>query len=152
MKHIEYLLYVLRHKWYVLVACCHLGVPWLGVLHDWSKFMPDEWGPYAVYFFSKSSRADKESAKPAFDLAWLAHQRRNPHHWQYWVMLNSDGSTKVFPMPDKYRREMLADWEGAGRAKGQPDVQAWYRNNRHAMMLHEETRAWIEGRLGVSQS
>jgi hypothetical protein len=54
-------------------------------------------------------------------------------------------------MPDKYRREMLADWRGAGRALGKPDTQAWYAANRDKMKLHPETRAWIEQQLGFTE-
>ena len=59
-----------------------------------------------------------------------------------------EGGLKVLPMPDKYRREMLADWRGAGLAQGTPDTLNWYRINRHKMSLHPETQTWIEQQLG----
>ena len=86
---------------------------------------------------------------PAFDFAWLLHQKRGRHHWQWWVLPEDEGRLKVLEMPDPYRREMLADWIGAGKAQGHPDVVAWYRKHRDKMMLHPETRRWIEERLGV---
>jgi len=55
-----------------------------------------------------------------------------------------DSSTKVFEMPLKYRKEMLADWRGAGRAQGTPDTKAWYEKNKYKMQLGELTRKWIE--------
>lgn len=55
-------------------------------------------------------------------------------------------------MPDVYRREMLADWRGAGRASGNPDTQAWYLANRANIFLHPETQAWIEAQLGIKES
>src|SRR5207249_1167176 len=108
--------------------CCRLGIPIAGVTHDLSKFLPSEWVPYAQHFYGDAAgRADKAAA---FDSAWLYHQRRNPHHPQWWVLLQDSGETKLLPMPDRYRREMLADWIGAGRAQGYPDTAAWYRANR----------------------
>lgn len=133
---------MVRHKWFVFVGCCKLGVPLRGVLHDLSKFLPDEWFPYAEYFYGKSNCAE------VFDLAWLRHQRRNKHHWQYWVLCEDEGATKVLPMPPKYIKEMLADWRGAGRAiTGEDNTPEWYSQNRHKMLLHDSTREWIEEQL-----
>ena len=53
-------------------------------------------------------------------------------------------------MPDKYRREMLADWRGAGRAQGTPDTRAWYIKHYHDIILHEDTRQWLDEQLGVN--
>ena len=114
-----------------------------GLLHDLSKFLPDEWLPYAKYFYSDIDCED------IFDLAWLKHQSRNKHHWQYWILCKDSGETKVLPMPLKYAKEMLADWRGAGRAiTGSDNTLKWYRENRHKMVLHSLTRAWIENKLG----
>ena len=44
--HLRYLGYVLRHKWFVLVAGLKVGAPlWRLLIHDWSKFTAAEWGP-----------------------------------------------------------------------------------------------------------
>lgn len=61
------------------------------------------------------------------------------------------GDEAILPMPDTARREMLADWIGAGWAiMGKvADTREWYLENRHKMRLHQETRAWIEEQLGV---
>lgn len=50
-------------------------------------------------------------------------------------------------MPLKYAKEMLADWRGAGKAQGKPDAKAWYEKNKNNMLLHPETRQWIEEQL-----
>ena len=158
-RHIKYLKYVVRHKWFVLQAGRQLGVSfWQLLIHDWSKFLPDEWLPYARYFrnpdgsprlkrqatggFDKAS--DIGELKDAFDRAWNRHQKRHPHHWQYWLLTMDMGTTEALPMPDKYRREMLADWMGAGKALGKPDTFDWYMKNKDKMVLHPETRGWVE--------
>lgn len=219
--YLKYLKYILRHKWFVFVECCKIGAPLRGMLHDMSKFLPSEFIPYAHYFYgtwykNEDWHGDKRNHIPyectekgveeAFDIAWLKHQKRNPHHWQYWLLVNdsssgeftiqemgtgyemflsrhnrhlamfhesvlspedkvkfNDGtnpnayiyakeikdrlnkSPKVLEMPTKYRKEMLADWIGAGMAiTGKRDVKGWYGKNRLNIIIHPNTREWID--------
>ena len=150
-RHYKYLSYVLRHKWFVLLAGLKLRVPiHLLILHDISKFYPSEWFAYARTFYSPSGKGQFESGT-SFDMAWNAHQKRNKHHWQYWMLNMDDGGRKCLPMPPRYRKEMLADWMGAGRAiTGTDNTLEWYTNNRHKMKLHPETRTWIEEKIGYT--
>lgn len=53
----------------------------------------------------------------------------------------------VREMSDVYRREMLADWRGAGKALGFPDTAAWYEKNKANIRLHPDTRAWLEAAI-----
>jgi hypothetical protein len=147
--YLKYLHKLLTHKWYVFLECVKLGMPIVGLIHDWSKFLPDEYIPYARTFCGKES-ADYKTVGGEFDAAWLKHQRRNPHHWQYWVLIQDEDEDKVLPMPERYRKEMLADWHGAGRSYGEPDTRKWYLANREKMQLHRETQRWIEQQLGVA--
>lgn len=160
MKHFQYLQYVLRHKWFVFWECLNLGVPlWIALLHDWDKFLPDEWFPYVNHFYGNGKRgrvgadtgyikADDLGDHP-FDHAVQLHCRRNKHHWEYWISKEDKLGNILRPMPDVFRREMLADWRGAGKAQGTTDNRAWYLKNRERVILHTETRAWIETQLGV---
>lgn len=145
-RHWQYLKYVLRHKWFVLQAGLSLDKPvpiWMLILHDWDKFLPDEWLPYARCFY-KPDGSKQYDETPAFNMAWNAHQKRNKHHWQYWMITWDRGTTECLPIPDVYRREMLADWIGAGKAMGKPDTIRWYSDNRDKMKLHPDTRAWMD--------
>ena len=161
-NNLKYLDYVIRHKWYVLVEAIKLGIPWRGLIHDLSKLKPSEWIPYRDYFYSKTDVSTftvtsstgfishKSYNQRRFDEAWNSHQKVNKHHWQYWVLLKDDGTIEALEMPDVYRREMLADWRGAGKAiHGKDETKAWYLKNKHKMVLHKETREWIEYQLGV---
>jgi hypothetical protein len=158
-KHWRYLCYISRHKWFVLVAGCKLGIPLLAMLHDISKFRPSEWFPYAEFFYGSHGKLRRDATgyyRPTdnsgtFDFAWLLHQKRNRHHWQFWVLPLDDGGTQNLPMPDRYRKEMLADWIGAGKAQGKSGTAGWYLVNRNKMQLHPETREWIEHRLDISE-
>ncbi len=170
-KNLRYLRYLFWHKLYVFVECLKMGLLWQGLTHDLSKFRPSEWGPYLEYFYGDKylSRENivqvggphlvecyrilgcrfKEDVEADYDWAWLLHQHRNPHHWQFYILREDLGWERVLPMPDRYRKEMLADWKGAGRALGKPDTRAWYLKNRCHIRLYPDTQAWIEERLGV---
>jgi uncharacterized protein DUF5662 len=148
----QYLAYVCRHKWFVFLEACRLGIPWRGLTHDLSKLRPSEFPQYAAYFYGGHPRdAKPPRVQAAFDRAWLLHQHRNDHHWQAWVLREDDGDMKLLPMADGARRELLADWRGAGRAitgkaGGTP---AWYLKNRERILLHPKTRFWVEAMLGI---
>lgn len=172
-KHFQYLKYVLRHKWFVFLWCCHYGRPWAGIIHDLSKFSPAEWFPYVDKFYGgdpekryggnrypernygdmRNYLGDKYTqpwVDARFDAAWNHHQKANPHHWQYWVLHEDSGATKVLDMPMRYIVEMLADWRGASTAiTGKDDTRNWYLKNRTKMLLCPKARVWIESELGL---
>ena len=142
--HWQYLLYVIRHKYFVFKHCMRLGVPlWRALVHDWSKFTSAEWKPYVDFFYR--STMPVQQANPAFQLAWLHHQKSNAHHWQFWLLVNDEDGTAALEMPETYVREMLADWAGAGQAiTGHVDPVGWYWKNGHKMIFHDKTRAMVE--------
>lgn len=148
-RHIAYLNYVLRHKSYVFFECLRLGVPFfIAIFHDWDKFLPDEWFPYARTFYAPDGTNQYLPDKTGFSVAWLKHQNRNKHHWQYWMITWDKGNTECLPMPDVYRREMLADWRGASLALfGEDNTAYWYLENQDNIQLHPETRAWLESEI-----
>ena len=134
-SHFAYLQDLLRHKWLVILEGRELGLP-LGqlIVHDLSKFLPDEWR--AGVAFRRSGKAD--------DAALRKHYRRNRHHPQYWLK-NGD----ALPMPERFRLEMLADWRAVGRTKP-GTTAAWYTVYGHTFPFHPETRAWVERNLRSS--
>lgn len=150
-RHIKYLWYVIRHKWFVLIAGLTTVPIWQLILHDWHKFLPDEWFAYARTFYAPDGAKQYEPTA-AFDIAWLKHQNRAPHHWQYWILLKDGGEVECLPMPDRYWREMIADWKGAGRALDKPDYQKWYARNRDKIQLHPDTRQKVDKALRVNFS
>lgn len=146
MQYLKYIAYVIKHKHYVMLECIKLGIPLRGILHDLHKFLPSELIPYAKYYYGKERN---EKLDEQMDIAWLKHQNRGKHHWQYWCLIEEDTNTiKAMPMPDKYRKEMLADWIGAGKAsKSGLTTKEWYYANRDYMTLHPATKYWIEQQL-----
>jgi len=83
-----------------------------------------------------------------FKTVLRGHISRHPHHWAWWIRIDEDLNTEALPMSDVYRREMLADWRGASRAlTGKDSTPEWYTANKHKILLHWETRGWIEAEL-----
>ena len=163
---VKYIRKVVRHKWFVFVEACKLGVPWLGITHDMSKFRLREMLPYAKYFNGEYLSAVmvmeypgykgpvQETVDAAFDVAWNEHQKCNRHHWQYWLLVNdnSEPQVKTLPMPEKYVREMVADWIGAGKAYGNTDTLGWYKENKDKQVMHTATRSRVEELIGYEES
>lgn len=162
-KYLKYLRYLLRHKWYVSVECFKRGLVWRGIMHDMSKFLPDEFIPYSNYFYREGKNISHgrnssgyykptDTGDKTFDFAWLLHQKRNRHHWQWWILPEDEGGVKVLEMTDTYRREMICDWIGAGKAQGKfspksdfmQETRKWWNENNHKMQLHPNTRRIIE--------
>lgn len=150
IAHWRYLRTVLLHKWYVFVAGRMLGVPlWQLLIHDLSKFSAAEWGPYVRRFAGgRGGVMDKSADSAEWHMAWRHHWTRNAHHWEYWlpepIALNQ-AEAQPLPMPERYAREMVADWCGAGKAyTGAWDVASWYEQNAGRIILHPDTRALVE--------
>jgi len=141
----SYLKYVVRHKWFVLVAGNRIGASyWRLLIHDASKFLPSEWLPYSRTFY-KPDGSNQYVESPEFNMAWLMHQHRNKHHWQYWILKMDCGLVEPLPMPTKYIYEMVADWMGAGRAiTGKWEVREWYEKNKNEILLSKRTKLMVE--------
>src|ERR1051325_7839404 len=150
--HFRYQSYVLRHKWFVLLAGLKTGAPmWRLLIHDWSKFSPTEWWPYALTFYGPWKYADRPPAVvEAIARAWLHHQHAHPHHWQHWIFREDGGAVKRLEIPEHFVREMVADWMGAGRAiTGKWDALGWYLRSRDNIALHNHTEALVNCLLAV---
>ncbi len=129
--------------------------------HDRSKFEV-EYKPYDRYFYGDSK--DPEVRKN-FNYAWLHHIHNNPHHWQYWVLIEDDRETgesfKALDMPDNYIFEMICDWwsfswiEHFKQVKENPMTEYsstvgldgifdWYEAHKNTIILSNATRNKVE--------
>jgi hypothetical protein len=114
----KYFWLTVKHKWFVFRAGLKVGAKLRDLItHDLSKFRWSELPHYGRQFFGK---ADDPKG---FINCWLRHQNRNRHHWEYWIPRTGHNrceppypDMKPIPMPERYVREMVADWLGASRA------------------------------------
>lgn len=165
MKHWKYLKYLLKHKWYVAIECWKCGLYIHAFTHDLSKFRPSEWFPYVEYFYGKTN--DLKQTEPddyrywtarmpverAFDFSWLKHQKRNKHHWQYWVLHEDSGALKTLPLPYNILLQMACDWIGASKAIRGKDASPveWYTKVKDNTIMNDESRKDFETMIGVPQ-
>ena len=153
-KNLKYISYLARHKWFVLVAGLKLHVPlWLIVIHDLSKLLPSEWKAYLHHFYDlpctdpkcQPDRACARCARRNADwmIAWRLHKCRNRHHWEFWL---NPATGAPFLMPEKYVREMVADWAATGRTlSGRWEFTEWWATNKHKIVLDQYVRKQVEG-------
>ena len=143
----KYFLYLIKHKWYVFIECCKMGIWYRGLFHDLSCFLPSsEFLLSAKYYVGEwQGRQYRREAlnDPKFDLIRLRHHRRNGHHWQHWVLILDSGKMRPVEMPEEFVKEMWCDWVVAGRLQGN-DFLRWLANNLSEMVLHPKTRTWLE--------
>jgi hypothetical protein len=115
--------------------------------HDLSKYGSEEFDAYDDYFYGKEGLDDDDISvvDSAFDYAWLHHIHCNPHHWQYWVLMEDEGKVKPLQMPSRYIYEMIADWWSFSFRSGNLyEIFDWYDDHENKMTLHEDTKHQVE--------
>lgn len=116
-------------------------------VHDLSKYGKEEYDAYDEYFYG--SNKDDVRVKERFNKAWLHHIHNNPHHWQYWVLIEDDpenGRNFVcIEMPKHYIIEMVCDWWAFSWAsKNLYAIFDWYRAHFANIKLHEKSQLYLE--------
>ena len=118
---------VLRHKNKVLIHCAKCGILWRGLVHDLSKFSPQEFFESVKYFQGNRSPIGVCRRETGKSLAWLHHKGRNKHHIEYWL----DPDCELTPMmPYKYAVECVCDKLAATKTYNgknyTPDKALWH--------------------------
>ena len=139
---------VCKHKAVVFRECRACGFAWRGLTHDLSKFSPAEFLPSARYFQGNRSPIEAEKAEKGYSAAWQHHKGHNPHHWEYWVEYDENGTVVPLKIPYPYVIEMICDWVGAGQVYNggnwtQADPMAHYNRTRKERHFHPETEQLI---------
>lgn len=114
--------------------------------HDKSKDEEDEYNAYDAYFYG-NNRSYK--VVQDYQRAWLAHIHRNPHHWQYWILIHDDMENgeleTIFEMPYDYIVEMICDWWSFSWAnENLYEIFNWYAEHSKFMKLAPRTRETVE--------
>ena len=112
--------------------------------HDDSKTSMDEYEAYDAYFYGANR---SYAVWEEFDRAWLRHIHRNPHHWQYWILINDDpkNGEKIMDMDYAYIVEMICDWWAFSWNKGDlREIFSWYDEHKDYMKLSKNTRLTVE--------
>ena len=150
MKLLQHFITITKHRNKVLVHCIKAGIPIRGLLHDLSKYSPEEFIPGVLYY--QGTRSPNEGEREAYghSIAWMHHKGRNKHHFEYWT--DYDPKTKkveAVKMPLKYVKEMFCDRVAAsknykGKAYKDSDAYDYYMKSRSHYIIHPDTAALLE--------
>lgn len=118
-------------------------------MHDLSKRDKDEYCAYDDYFYCKDNISDLEKniIQQDFNVAWLHHIHKNPHHWQYWILNNDDPELgeMILSIPYEYIIEMICDWWSFSWKTGNlSEIFNWYNNHKDYIKMNSESRKIVE--------
>ena len=101
-----------EHRFKVFCLCCRVGIPFQGLIHDLSKYSPEEFWESVKYYQGDYSPIRNCKQENGYSRAWLHHKGRNKHHYEYWY---DYAANEVAPiMPFKYYLELVCDTLAAG--------------------------------------
>ncbi len=138
---------ITKHRHLVMYHCFKAGIGLQGLFHDLSKYSPEEFIPGAKYYQGTRSPNEKERELFGYSRAWMHHQGRNKHHFEYWVDYNPGaGGVQAVPMPDRYIKEMFCDRVAAckiyrKKAYTCSSPLEYYEAKNSKDRMHPETRA-----------
>lgn len=139
---VEYDTYLAKHTGYVETLYNYFWGEPLNCKHDSSKFSEEEYNAYDKHWYPKKA----ENKSLDYEYAVLHHIHNNPHHWQYWVAIDENPSDfKLLPIPERYLKEMVADWASFSMMKNDADeLLKWYRENKENIYMEKESKEKLE--------
>lgn len=127
--------------------------------HDKSKYGEAEYDAYDRYFYEDNDHSTRmDETEDDFLYAFLHHIHNNPHHWQYWVLINDSedgGEDDYLEIPQTYVIEMICDWWSFSWSRYNENhntqelysIFDWYRDNKNNIKMNVATRGYLEDML-----
>ena len=140
---------ITEHKILVMKGCFSIGLYRQGIMHDLSKYSPEEFIPGCIYYQGYRSPNNAEREAKGFSAAWLHHKGRNKHHYEYWVDYSTEvkqaGGIAPVKMPKKYLAEMIMDRIAASKIyngdKYTDDMPLkYFERSMDRILMHPETK------------
>ncbi len=141
---------ITKHRHRVIIHCFRAGIGFQGLFHDLSKYSPTEFIPGMKHYLGTKSPNEGERDVLGYSTAWMHHQGRNKHHFEYWHDYNKETHRMTpVPMPDRYIKEMFCDRVAASKVymrKAYNDrAPLEYFNRAHKnYSIHPETAKKLE--------
>ncbi len=147
---IKHFLTISKHRKTVICHCFKAGIPLRGLLHDISKYSPNEFFAGVKYYQGYRSPNEIQRELFGYSSAWLHHKGRNRHHFEYWNDVNP--LTKRYEpvkMPIKYLKEMFCDRVAASKiyqGKNYTDSHPidYFKRGTAADYMHKDTANMLE--------
>ncbi|MBQ9561894.1 MAG: catalase [Lachnospiraceae bacterium] len=149
---------ITTHRHIVMRECFRVGLYRQGLLHDLSKYSPQEFLVGARYYQGNRSPNNAEREDIGVSLAWLHHKGRNKHHYEYWTdyQKRPDGTVGIefVRMPVNYVVEMCMDRIAAsmvynGASYTNRDALNYYLKGNPSRYMHPDTAALLEKLLTI---
>lgn len=144
---------ITKHRHQVIRHCFKAGIPWRGLMHDLSKYTPTEFREGANHWLGTRSPNEKARADQGYSLAWLHHQGRNRHHFEYWYDYNPKTHRREpVKMPFVFVLEMFCDRVAASKiyqGKNYTDQHPldYFMRAKPTRVIHPETSDLLESWL-----
>ncbi len=154
MKFFGHLKTITKHRHAVLCHAIKAGIFWRGLLHDLSKYSPQEFF-MGVKYYSDGTKSpnEKERMEHGYSSAWLHHKGRNKHHFEYWTDFSIQ-EKKVVPvkMPLVFVKEMFCDRVAASKIYQKENYTdshpiEYFMRGKPKRSIHPETSDLIESLL-----
>ena len=101
---------ITKHRHLVMRHCFMAGIPWRGLLHDLSKYSPQEFIPGVRFYTGDRSPTAGERKQYGYSKAWMHHKGRNKHHYEFWSDFSLETHTnRPVKMPLVFVIEMFCD-------------------------------------------
>ena len=132
-------------KFYTWLAARMLGAGGiLALIHDLSRFLPDEFVAEVLYSVNKTNGLARMTE------AQRRHHHRNKHHWQHWVVLDE---SRLYPvaveMPARYVNEMVGGWIGELLADGRISLDEFFLERKDSIIM--TPTSFLRTNLAVSK-
>ena len=134
---------ITKHKWFVFKLSIRAGIPFLGLVHDLSKYSPTEFFENAKYMEGTTYSPITSTYKvQGYSKAWLHHKGRNKHHPEYWY--DEFAPIKSPVIEYKYVVEMVCDKLAAslvynGKYWKAEDELEYIKNSEDNKLLNKKT-------------
>ena len=156
MKAIDHFRTITHHRLLVMKGCFAVGLYYQGLMHDLSKYSPQEFISGCKYYQGNRSPNAAEREIKGYSAAWLHHKGRNKHHHEYWVDIDKtkDYALTGIRMPVRYVIEMFMDRIAASstykkEAYTDRSPLEYYELEKEHILLHERTRSQLEFLLNM---
>ena len=141
---------ITTHKLIVMEGCFKVGLYKQGLLHDLSKYSPEEFRIGVRYYQGDKSPNAAERMEKGYSEAWMHHKGRNKHHYEYWSDLSLETRKyEYFPMPRKYLVEMVMDrraacmtYQGDKYTCASPLI--YLQSSKERLLMNEQTQRELE--------
>ena len=148
MKFFKHLGVVLKHKYNVVRFASKLGIFWTGLVHDLTKFTPEEFNRSVKYFHGKKSPTIIEREyHDNFSYICVRHTGRNKHHWQYWVDYTRD-EIVVNRIPYRNNLEYAADVLSASKVYNPKEFTLnkaydYFKDHSSTYLMHPASKEFV---------